>query len=52
MKAARPRSLPAEITRPQLAAAPNRLSFGMATEAEAINAEELRARVGELRRFL
>jgi hypothetical protein len=25
---------------------------GMATEVEAINAEELRARVGELRRFL
>ena len=28
------------------------LSCGMATESGAINAEELKARVGELRRFL
>jgi hypothetical protein len=35
-----------------LAQARGRLSFGMATEMEVINAEELRARVSELRRFL
>jgi len=35
-----------------LAVGQRRLSFEMATEVEAINAEDLRARVGELRRFL
>jgi hypothetical protein len=35
-----------------LARVSGRLSCGMATEMEVINAEELRARVGELRRFL
>jgi hypothetical protein len=35
-----------------LARVRGRLSCGMATEMEVINAEELRARVGELRRFL
>jgi hypothetical protein len=38
--------------RSDLEVAPVRLSWPMATEMEVINAEELRARVGELRRFL
>ena len=52
---ARSRTAPGEAQaggRSDLARVSGRLSCRMATEMEVINAEELRARVGELRRFL